>query len=45
MHFWAKGYLVGTVGGDREIIKNYVKEQHEDQIREDKFQLSEDNCE
>jgi putative transposase len=45
MHIWARGYFVGTVGVDREIIKNYVKEQHEDQIREEQLRLWKDNSE
>jgi len=45
MHIWARGYFVGTVGVDREIIKSYVKEQHEDQIREEQLRLWKDNSE
>ena len=28
-HFWARGYAVSTVGFDEEIVKNYIKEQGE----------------
>jgi putative transposase len=45
MHVWARGYFVGTVGVDREFIKNYVKEQHEDPIREEQLRLWKDNSE
>ena len=43
MHIWARGYFVSTVGIDREIIKNYVKEQREDQLREEQLRLWKDN--
>jgi len=45
MHIWARGYFVSTVGIDREIIKNYVKEQREDQLREEQLRLWKDNSE
>jgi putative transposase len=28
-HFWARGYAVSTVGFDEEIIRNYIREQGE----------------
>jgi len=28
-HFWARGYAVSTVGFDEEIIKNYIREQND----------------
>ena len=32
-HFWCKGYYVSTVGGNKEGIARYIREQeHEDQI-------------
>ena len=43
MHLWARGYFVSTVGVDREIIKKYVKEQVESQIREDQLKLWRDD--
>jgi putative transposase len=45
MHIWARGYFVSTVGIDRDIIKNYVKDQQEDQIREEQLRLWKDNSE
>lgn len=29
VHFWARGYAVSTVGFDEDIIKNYIKEQND----------------
>ena len=43
LHIWARGYFVSTVGIDRETIKNYVKEQQEDQIREEQLRIWRDN--
>ena len=45
MHIWARGYFVSTVGIDRDVIKNYVKDQQEDQIREEQLRLWKDNSE
>ena len=45
MHIWARGYFVSTGGIDREVIRNYVKEQQEDQLREDQLRLWKDNSE
>ena len=45
MHIWARGYFVSTAGVDREVIRNYVKEQQEDQLRDDQFRLWKDNSE
>ena len=45
MHIWARGYFVSTVGIDRDVIKNYVKEQQEDQIREEQLRIWKDNSE
>jgi putative transposase len=33
-HFWAKGYCVGTVGVDVEIIRKYVKYQEKQELRQ-----------
>ena len=43
MHIWARGYFVSTVGIDREIIKNYVKEHVKSQIREDQLKIWKDD--
>jgi len=45
MHLWARGYFVSTVGVNSEIIRNYVKEQQEDQFREEQVRLWKDNSE
>jgi putative transposase len=45
MHIWARGYFVSNAGVDREVIRNYVKEQHEDQLRDDQLRLWKDNSE
>jgi putative transposase len=45
MHLWARGYFVSTVGIDRDIIKQYVKDQIESQVREDQLQIWRDNSE
>ena len=35
-HFWSKGYCVDTVGLDEEMIRKYVKDQEEEEKREEK---------
>ena len=45
LHIWARGYFVSTVGIDREVIRRYVKEQQEDQIRDDQLRLWKDSSE
>ena len=45
MHLWARGYFVSTVGVNSEIIRNYVKEQQDDQFREEQLRLWKDNSE
>ena len=45
MHIWARGYFVSTVGIDRNIIKNYVKEHVTNQIREDQLKIWKDDSE
>jgi len=42
MHIWARGYFVSTVGIDREVIRQYVKNQQNDQIHEDQLRLWKD---
>ena len=42
---WARGYFVSTAGIDSEVIRKYVKEQQEDQIRDDQLRLWKDNSE
>jgi putative transposase len=45
MHIWARGYFVSTVGIDRDVIRNYVKGQQEDQMREEQLRLWRDSGE
>ena len=45
LHIWARGYFVSTVGIDRDVIKKYVKEQAEIQIRENQLRLWRDSSE
>jgi len=45
MHIWARGYFVSTVGIDRETIRQYVKNQEEDQHREEQLRLWKDEDE
>ena len=35
-HFWARGYFVGTVGVDEEIIRRYVRHQEERERQEER---------
>ena len=45
LHIWARGYFVSTVGIDSETIQKYVKEQVEDQIRQEQLSLWRDDSE
>ena len=33
VHFWARGYAVSTVGFDEEIVKNYIREQNDNESK------------
>jgi len=35
LHIWARGYFVGTVAIDSDVTRKYVKEQQDNQIREE----------
>ena len=39
MSFWARGYFVTTVGRDEETIRAYIKEQEEEDKRQDQLNL------
>ena len=41
-HVWARGYFVSTVGINSEVIKKYVRNQEEEQIREDQLRIWKD---
>ena len=43
MHIWASGYFVSTVGIDRDIIKQYVKNQQDSQLREEQLRIWKDS--
>src|SRR5208282_652654 len=43
MHIWARGYFVSTVGIDSDIIKQYVRQQQEDEVRIEQLRLWKDN--
>jgi putative transposase len=36
-HFWARGYFVSTVGLDKEVLKEYIRNQEEADIIEDRI--------
>lgn len=38
-HMWARGYFVSTVGLDRETIRNYVRNQEQEQAAEEQMRL------
>ena len=39
MNFWARGYFVSTVGLDEEVIRNYIKNQEQEDKRIDQMNL------
>lgn len=45
LHIWARGYFVSTVGIDREVIKQYVRQQQDDEMRGEQLRLWKDNDE
>ena len=45
LHIWARGYFVSTVGIDSATIQKYVKEQVEDQMRQEQVSLWRDDSE
>ena len=38
-HFWAKGYCVSTVGIEEQTIRDYIRKQEEEEIREEQLRL------
>ena len=38
-HFWARGYFVSTVGRDEAVIREYIKDQEEEDMRLDQMRL------
>ena len=41
-HFWARGYFVSTVGLDEKVIRDYIKNQENDDKRQDQLDLMAD---
>jgi len=38
-HFWARGYVVSTVGRDEEVIRRDIRDQEKEDERLDQFNL------
>jgi putative transposase len=38
-HFWARGYFVSTVGRDEAVIRNYIRQQEQEDRRLDQLNL------
>ena len=38
-HFWARGYCVSTVGLDEKIIREYIRNQEEEDRLQEEFDL------
>lgn len=38
-HFWARGYFVSTVGRDEVTIKEYIRNQEKEDIKQEQLQL------
>jgi len=38
-HFWARGYWVATVGADEGAIREYLRDQEQEDLRRDQLQL------
>jgi putative transposase len=45
MHIWARGYCVNTVGLNEEAIREYVRKQQEEEVKEEQRRLWKDNSE
>ena len=41
-HFWARGYFVSTVGLDENVIREYIKNQEEEDRNQDQLDLMAD---
>jgi len=39
-HFWARGYCVSTVGLDEKMIQEYIKNQEQEEIRQEQLRLA-----
>lgn len=38
-NFWARGYFVSTVGRDEMVIRDYIKNQEKEDVRQDELKL------
>ena len=38
-HFWARGYCVSSVGADEQMVREYIRNQEEEDIRLDQLKL------
>jgi putative transposase len=38
-HFWARGYLVSTVGRDEKVIREYIQRQEQEDLRLDQMKM------
>ena len=38
-HFWARGYCVSTVGLDEDVIREYIRNQEEEEKRQEQLNL------
>jgi putative transposase len=39
IHFWARGYCVSTVGLDEQVIREYIRNQEQEEKRQEELQL------
>ena len=39
MSFWARGYFVSTVGADEVVVRAYIREQEQEDLRVEQLQL------
>jgi putative transposase len=45
LDIWARGYFVNTIGIDRDVIQQYVRQQQDDEMRGEQLRLWKDNDE
>ena len=38
-HFWARGFMVSTVGRDEKVIRDYIRNQEDEDKRIDQMQI------
>jgi hypothetical protein len=43
-HFWARDYMVSTVGRDEAVIREYIRNQEQEDRRLDRLNLVEVTC-